>query len=592
MKFKAWMKARGLQCDGLDATSLKCARDLFRASVKDGSFDADDGADDDKKPTEAAAAELDIQAAAAATSANQIAAGMAAARNQATAESVLADINARALANVERLDAINAALDQYRDQIEPETFKEIRAKAFTGKLDQNGVELALIKAARPNPNTPNGAFGINTGRGGQADGTIIAAAAARSLGCSEKAAFAGLNEQQGNIAASLRIGASIHSIIAACAPQVGMHAAAGGIDRDFLDDYLRKDRESHRRQIQAAKASGVIFASVSSGFSTMSLTGITENIQNKMMLEAYALQATVGGDICFDRDTNDFKAFKVYRLTASGDFEQITSAGEIAAISLQDASYSNQVVNRGALLVLTYENILNDDMGALAQSSQILGRKASLNLEKLTIATFLSGLSTVAPGPSIGKAANAFNFWSAGAANYLSGGSSALGITSLTSAVTKFLQQVDDNGDPIGLMPDRLLVCPELKATAENLFNGANLTVSALATPASTSGSAAAQAASQTVNLNQHKGLYRPLVSPFLGGVSKVTGASATQWALLTNPTGGSATVQRGFLRGQRSPMIRQVDTDANVVGLAFQVLFPFGTALLDWRTGVYSAGQ
>lgn len=435
-------------------------------------------------------------------------------------------------------------------------------------------------------NAPN----INTGAGAQADGMIIAAAAARSMGVGEKMAYKGLNEQQGNIAASFA-GLTIHGIIGLVAPRLGLHARAGGIDDAFLQDFIHADKASHRQQIKAAQAGGMLRASSSAGFSTVSLSGITENIMYKALLEQFALQTSVVSDIAFERDTNDFKPFKVYRLTAAGDFQPLGPGGELKNFGLQDESYANQVITKGALLVLKREDIMNDDMGALMQGPQVLGRKAALNREKTVLAAFLSGLTTVAPGASAGKAANAFNFFSAGAKNFLSGAGSALGITSLTNADVKFMQQTDANGDPIMVMPDRLLVCPELKATANNLFNGANLTVQGMDLPAQTSGSSAAQTGRQTVNLNQHAGKYRPIVSPFLGAASPIAGASASQWALLGNPAGGSATTQVGYLRGQRTPIIRQVETDAVMLGIAYQAIYDFGVSLLDYRCGVYSAG-
>jgi hypothetical protein len=367
------------------------------------------------------------------------------------------------------------------------------------------------------------------------------------------------------------------------APVLGLHAQAGGIDRDFVDEFLIADKQHHRKELRAARASGdFIKASSGAGFATMSLTGILENILNKSMLEQYGLQLSVVSDIAFERDTTDFKPYKVYRLTASGDLEPVGPGGEIKTMSLQDESYSNQVSTKAALIPVKREDIQNDDMGALTQTSQIAGRKGALNREKAVFSTFLSGLTTVAPGASVGKAANGFNFFSAGAKNLLSGAGSALSIASLTTAAKTFVQQTDANGDPIMIAPDRLLCCPEVFDTAKALYGGASVVVGALGSTTSKS---------LDPNLNVHAGSYRPIRSPFLGGASPLTGASATQWALLCNPAGGTATTQVGYLRGQRTPIIRQVDVDATMLGLAYQIIFDFGVSLLDYRCGVYSAG-
>jgi hypothetical protein len=500
------------------------------------------------------------------------------------------EVRASALAEHRRLAKINKIADSYRGRVDGEKVADLQAKAIGGEITEDKFDLELLRSARPEVKNVY----ANSGRGSDVTGAIIAAACARGNGMSEKIAYEGLDERNANIAAGLK-GMSLHRIISAVAPMIGMTAVAGGISESFIVDFIAKDKASHQRQVADWESqTGMAYASGAGGggFSTMSLTGITENILYKAMLEMYKLQASVVPDICYERDTQDFKPFKVYLLTASGDLSPVGPAGEIGSISLQDSSFQNQLSIQAALLVLTYQNIVNDDMGALQQSGQILARKSTLSREKAVMSQFLALPSTLATGPSVGKPANTFNFFSAGAANYLSGPSSALAIASLTTAVTKFLQQKDDNGDPIMMIPDRLLVCPELKAVAENLFNGANLTVAALTAPASAGGTAAAQAAAQVPNLNQHKGMYRPLVSPYLGGASPLAGASATQWGLLTNPAGGSAVLQVGYLRGARTPTVRQVELEASRLGIGFQVKYVFGVAPLDWRCGVYSAGQ
>lgn len=582
-KFAAWAKARNIvMADMEDDSMASAAKAMYKAQMKceaDDPADADDDGADDKKPDpKSAAVAPNIQAAATAT--QQAAPAI-------TAASVVAEIRAGALAEQVRLNTVRTTLDQYRKDVPAEKFALIEAKAIGGEYNPERLELELIKARRPEISAPN----INTGASGQADGAIIAAACARSFGVGEKASYAGLDERGANIAASYA-GLTLHGIIAATASRAGLYVRAGGIDDNFLRDFLPADKKSHRDQMsQHERANPMIRASSSAGFSTVSLSGITENIMDKAMLEQYNMWPTIVPDICYERDTNDFKPFKVYRLTAAGGFQPLGPGGELKNFGLQDESYSNQVSTKGTLLVLKREDIINDDMGALMQSPQVLGRKAALNREKTVFTTFLSGLSTAAPGASINRTANAFNFFSTGAKNLLTGGGSALSIASLTNADTKFMQQVDANSDPIGVMPDRLLVCPELKAVANNLFQGANLTVNALDLPSASSGTSAAQTGKQTVNYNQHVGKYRPLVTPFLGGSSPVAGASATQWALLSSPAGGMATVQVGYLRGQRTPIIRQVETDAIMLGIAYQAIYDFGVALLDYRCGVYSAG-
>jgi hypothetical protein len=599
MDFDAWLAAKGFKAADLTGDQCKAMKEMHAAEAEaanakseDDDSEDDDAEDDDSEDSGSEDSESDDDSEDDAEERDGKH-GKSEARRlslRANRKSLLAAasktrkvVRAAAVSERKRIAGITAALEEYRPHIEAKKFAEIEAKALDGEYNRTRTELELIKAKRP-MHTPM----INTGAGSNVTGAIVAAAAARSAGVNEKAAFHGLDERSGNIAASMK-GISLHKIIAMSAAQLGMHVSPGGIDDEFLNDFFPRDKQSHRQQVQAAKANGTIFASSSSGFSTMSLTGITENILNKALLETYGQQESVVSDIAYERDTNDFKPFKVYRLTASGDFQLLGPGGEVKLMSLQDESYANQVVTKAVLVVLKREDAMNDDLGALMQSPQILGRKAALNREKTVIAAWLSGTTTLDPGPSIGKPANSYNFWSTGAKNYQSGGGSALSLTSLQTAEQKFLEQKDANGDPVGIPPDRLLVAPANKVPAENLFGGANLMVQALTLPVQSAGSSAAQTGSQVPNLNYFRNKYRPLVSPYLS--AQFLG-NDTQWGLLCSPAGGMATVQVGYLRGQRTPIIRQVDTDSNQLGIAFQAIYDFGVSLHDSRCGQYSAGQ
>lgn len=576
-KFAAWARARGIQMKDMeDPATCRAAQSLYQAQCK---ADPEDPSDED---AEAGALDPEIK-----TAAPPLPVPVNPALKTA-ADDAIKDLRAAMLAERQRLTGITAKLDEYRPQVDAVKFADIEAKAMGGEFTIDQAELALIRARRPERHAPN----VNTGNGSAPDGTIIAAAAARSMGVGEKVAYQGLSEQAGNIAASMQ-GLTIHGIIAASAARLGIHCAPGGIDDAFLRDFLRADKESHRTQMQAHRQSqGTIrAASTGSGFSTMSLTGIGENVLYKALIESYTAWPSIVSDIAYERDAQDFRPYKVYRLTGSGDFAPIGPTGELHVMSLQDESYAGQVKTSGVLMTLKREDIINDDMGALLQAPQIIGRKAAMSRERQLITNLLAGLTTVAPGASVGKTANAFNFFSTGAKNYISGAGSALSIAGLTLAETKMMQQTDASGDPVGIMGNIIVVPPELKTTAYNLFNGANLTVQALDLPAQTSGTSAAQSGKQIPNLNAFAGRYRPVVTPYLGASSPLAGSTATQWLLLGSPVGGMSPIQVGYLRGQRTPVIRQVEMDAMVLGIGYQAIYDFGISLLDYRTAIFSAG-
>lgn len=539
MGFEAWAKAKGF-----DPSQLT-------AEQKDGlmaSYTAEQGAGDGEPDGDEA------KAAKAAAKAPTIRAAVA---TSTTDDHTLA-IRAAASTETKRINAVSAAAKDH---------PEIKAKAIEEGWNAERTELEVLRASRkagPSIHAPN----INTGAGFAATGLILAAAASLNGGIREDVALKGLNEQQKNMVAERSLkGLGLHGIMAHVAHNLGIHLNAGPIQESDIKRLLQAERTLD------LKADG------SGGMSTMSLSGITENILNKAMLQAYGSVDSQVDNLAYQTDTNDFKTFKRYRLTGSGNFTQVGPSGELESMSLQDESYANQVTTQGVILTVTRQILLNDDMGALTQIPTVIGRKAALAREKAVFTALLG---------------NAGSFFGSGNANYLSGGGSALAITSLTSAVQKFLQQKDADGDPILIAPGQLVVPPALYAVAENLFNGANLTVTALTQPAASSGTAAAQTAAQAPNLNQHKGKYTPVVVPYLASTFSLTNASDTGWYLLPSVgdvSAGFAPVQIGYLRGQRTPIIERGEANFNTLGIAMRAYYDFGVALHDSRCAVFAAG-
>ncbi len=443
---------------------------------------------------------------------------------------------------------------------------DINAKAIAEGWDVQKAELEVLRAARP-----TGGPYINTGAGQDMTQDLIAAAGAMTAGVSEKAAFKGLTDNQKEIASSRKMrGMGLHQMMAIIAASAGIPFTPGRVDNESLRAIL------HHDQMTINAAGG--------GFSTMSLSGITENILNKAMLESYGSVVSVVQEFCFETDTNDFKQFKRYRLTGKGAFTEVGTGGELQNMSMQDETYANQVKTQGAIIGITRQILINDDMGALVQAPQLIGRQSAIAREKAVFTTLIGSVSVVAPGAPDGTA-NAFNFFSSGAKNYLSGSGYALAIATMATARKMFVEQKDANGDPIMVMPDRILVPPALETTADNLFSGANIVVGALG---------ATNAKTTEPNLNAHRNKYRPITSPWLGANSPLYSSSNTldtDWYLLANPAGGMAPVQIGYLRGQRTPIIERGEANFNTLGIMMRGYYDFGVALHDYRTAVLMRG-
>ena len=606
MKFRAWAKARGFTAEEMkDAATLAQLRAMFKRANPDA--DENDDSEDEADAAKAGAAAGDIAATATADAGAGAGAGAGAAGSPGaaaggaardTVADMLKQMRTAAAGEQKRLAAIQAKAEEYRERVEPAKFADIQAKATENGWDQDKVELEMLRAARPDHDVRAGTgsgmttatFGINVGRGEVVTQEIVAAACALAGGVEEKRALEGLTDGQKQVVASRKVRNSVGSIYGMCsviAAANGVRMPSSRMDEDVLKAMFAIER---RLELQADGGGA-------GGFSTMSLSGITENVLNKAMLEAYGQVDSVIDQIAYQTDTNDFKPYKRYRLTSSGLMSALGPTGELKSISLQDESYANQVKTQGVIMNVPRELLINDDLGALTQAPTLLGRGAALYREMVVFSNILALPATPAPGNSVGKAANNFNFFSTGAGNLMTGAPSALTTTALQAATQKYREQVDANNMPIMLKPDRILIPPALEVVAENLFNGANL----IATSLPAAGAVAAVAPSD----NAYKGKYKPIVSPFLSQAvanrlkgqkgdptfANFANASDTEWTLLCDPAGGFAIVQIGYLRGQRTPTIERGESNFNQLGMAMRMYWDFGVAPHDFRCGVQSTG-
>jgi len=441
------------------------------------------------------------------------------------------------------------------------------AHAIANNWTRERAELEVLRATRPVA-PPPGTFSIGRGNGGTSGGALNAAAIQCALcfsaGLSRKfiQERAGFDEATIEAAESPRNGLrgmGIQQLFHMVLAGNGHHVMPGArIDGDLIRAAFHLDRT-----VSAAAATMGLQAS-GGGFSTISLSGILSNLANKALLERFAMLASAVPEIAYETDTNDFKAFTRYRLDGKGDFSEVGQDGELKHVELVESAYSNQLKTYGGIIALTRQMIRNDDLGAFLQIPQIFGSLAVSAREQIVMALIL---------------ANAGSFFGTGNKNYQSGAPTAFSIDSIDAAVQLFLSAKNKGGHFVLTLPDRLLVPPALKATADRIFKSTTLIGQ---------GANAAPVADG----NPHAGQYRPIVSPYLGTVSGLSGASDVAWYLLAPPGAGMAVVQVGYLAGQRTPIVESAETDFNTLGMQWRGYWDFGAALFEPRAGVKSKGE
>lgn len=417
----------------------------------------------------------------------------------------------------------------------------IQAKAVEEEwTEQEANEVALIqlRASRPKPRKSGAADA-------PAQALVVEASACIEAGMTEAEAGQFYDERVMNAAVSKEFrGYSIVAIMKDAIALDGGDPNARMSDREFVKAAFTADRN-----IQA-----------SGGFSTFSVPGILGNVANKHMLNGYNAVPTTWRKFCGIAEHKDFKAHTHYRLTGSGEFKPVSKTGELEHVSLKESSYQNQVDTEGAIITLTRQDIINDDMGAFVKLPRILGRMSALKVEETVYILLLS---------------NPDNFFHADNNNYLAGGTTALAIESLTAGEMVFLDQVDENGKPILLSPAVLLVPTDLKVTAQQLHADLKVVTGEVAT---------------VTDGNPHSGKFEPVPSPYLKSAA-YSGSSTKAWYLFNNPADVAA-MEVAFLNGYQNPIIEHTDTDFNTLGMSWRAYHDFGVAMADKKAAFKAKGE
>jgi len=298
---------------------------------------------------------------------------------------------------------------------------------------------------------------------------------------------------------------------------------------------------------------------IQAGFSTVDISGILSNVTNKFLLEGFFSVERTWRNICAVRNVSDFKKVTSYRLIGIDQYERVAPGGELKHGTLGQETYSNQADTYGLMLAIDRRDIINDDLGAITTVPRKLGRGSGLKINDVVWTIFLDNAA----------------FFTAGNRNYLEGADTALSIDSLTNAEKAFLDQVDSDGKPIGIMPAILVVPTSLSAYGTQLYKAVEIRD----TTANTK---------YPVN-NPHQGKFRVEVSRYLAN-SHYTGNSDKAWYLLADP-GDLPVIEVAFLNGQESPTIETAEADFNVLGIKMRGYHDFGGALQDPRGGIKSKG-
>ena len=433
-------------------------------------------------------------------------------------------VRAAALAETARIAAVRKVCGGKHSEIE--------AQAIRDNWDATRTELEVLRASRPK------APAIH------APDTSVTSEVLEAA-CFQSAKLEGIekvcSEQAMDIAAKrFKGGLGLQELLFEAA------IANGYTGRTFRDS---------RRVLEAAFGRGI-----EAGMTTIDVGGILSNVANKFLLEGFFSVERVWRSICAVRNVSDFKTVTSYRLVGKDQYEQVAPGGELKQGTLGEETYTNKADTYGLMLSIDRRDIINDDLGAITTVPRKLGRGSGLKINDVFWTAFMNNAA----------------FFSAGNKNFVSGADTALGIDGLTKGEVAFMDLVDSDGKPTGVMPAILLVPTALSAMGTQLYKSVELRD----TTANTKFPVA----------NPHQGKFRIEVSRYLSN-ALYTGNSAKAWYLLADPN-DLPVIEMAFLNGQEAPTVETSDADFNMLGIRMRGYHDFGVNLQDPRGGVKSKGE
>lgn len=438
---------------------------------------------------------------------------------------------------------------------------EILAHALAGKWSANETRLAKenkdIKASRPEP--VNAA--VHT-RESVVDDDIITAGLCLSMGMAPEDLVNPFDGLKANDRAGYR--GDVKPLSEKAVDIADTQLRGIGLQEAVL---LLARRDAKYNGIWGSGESAIRAA-----FSTLSLPTVFQDALNRSLLSQYKMMDLNWRKVAGVGSVKDFRQTTRFRIHGTGHWEALAPGGELKHGQIEEGDkYYNQASTIGQMLMLTREDFVNDDLGALNN-----------------IARMMTFYGTLAPEIEVFKTLldNAGSFFHANNDNLISGASSAFGYESLKTLYTQFRTRRDrgvskDAGKKpvLDIQPKILLVPAELEIDAQILMGQTELAVG---------GSNAATGLITTRNPVANK--FRVVSSAYLSDTTVSSGASSTAFYLLAEPTVLPA-VEIVFLNGKQRPTIESVEPRPELLGMGFRGWFDFGCALIDPKAACKSAG-
>lgn len=296
------------------------------------------------------------------------------------------------------------------------------------------------------------------------------------------------------------------------------------------------------------------------GNTTSDYAVLLENSLHKVLLGSYETTPDTWTRFCKTDVVQDFRSSNRYRLGSFGTLDTVSEGSEYKNKSIPDgAKFAVQAQTKGNIISLSRQAIINDDMGALADTAAKFGRAARLSIEVDVYALLAQNGGL---GPTMSDS-NPFFHSSHGNTN---GTGSSLSVAGLESDRVIMARQTDPSGNEILDLRPYALVLPVDLGGSARVLNGAKYDT--------TSGTA-------FETPNKVYGLFNEVVD-----TARLTG---TRRYLFADPSVAPAIVV-AFLYGQQAPFLEQ-QLGWRIDGTEWKVRLDYGVQMGEYVGAVTNAG-
>lgn len=200
---------------------------------------------------------------------------------------------------------------------------------------------------------------------------------------------------------------------------------------------------------------------------TSDFSVLFENVMYKTMRAAYATQADTWRRFCGTETVSDFREANRFLNGSFGTLDVVAENGEYQNKAIPDGAKTTiSTQTYGALISISRQALINDDMGALADLAVRFGRSAGLSIESAVYALLAENTGA---GPTMD---DSHPFFYSGRSNISN--SAALSVAALDADKVKMRQQMDiSSNEYLDLNPSILLIPVGLESAAKVLNSSA-----------------------------------------------------------------------------------------------------------------------